>query len=397
MKVFGSFKHTKHACYIGYIVQAIVNNFVPLLFLTFQREFSVTLNQLALLVSVNFGVQLMVDLISPLFVDRIGYRAAMLGAHFFTALGLVGLCIFPQMWGNPYAGILAAVVIYAVGGGLLEVLVSPIVEACPTEHKASEMSLLHSFYCWGHMLVILCSTLFFTLCGIENWRVAAGIWALVPLVNLFYFCRVPIPTLVEEGKGIRMRELLRQGIFWKMFGILLCAGASEQGMSQWASAFAEGSLHISKTAGDLAGPCAFALLMGLSRAFYGKFGERIPLERFLRLSGGLCICSYLLASLAPAPGLGLLGCILCGLSVGIMWPGGFSIAARSIPNGGTAMFALLALAGDLGCSGGPGLVGTVSQLCGGELKTGLLAATVFPVFLLAATFLKKESKIKEIP
>lgn len=394
-KIRENYHHTKYACYIGYIVQAIVNNFVPLLFLTFQREFSITLNQLALLVSVNFGIQLLVDLVSPLFVDRIGYRAAMLGAHLFAALGLMGLCIFPHLWGNAYAGILTAVVIYAVGGGLLEVLVSPIVEACPTEKKAAEMSLLHSFYCWGHVLVILCSTAFFVIFGIGNWRMAAVIWALVPLGNFLYFCKVPMPVLVEEGKSMKMTGLLRQGIFWKMFLILLCAGASEQGMSQWASAFAESSLHISKTAGDLAGPCAFALLMGLSRAFYGKFGDRIPLERFLRLSGGFCVCSYLLASMAPAPGLSLLGCMLCGLSVGIMWPGGFSIAARSIQNGGTAMFALLALAGDLGCSGGPALVGMVSQMRGGNLKAGLLAAILFPVLLLAATMLKKEPNSRE--
>lgn len=394
-KIRENYHHTKYACYIGYIVQAIVNNFVPLLFLTFQREFSITLNQLALLVSVNFGIQLLVDLVSPLFVDRIGYRAAMLGAHLFAALGLMELSIFPQLWGNAYAGILTAVVFYAVGGGLLEVLVSPIVEACPTEKKAAEMSLLHSFYCWGHVLVILCSTAFFVIFDIKNWRMAAVIWALVPLGNFLYFCKVPMPVLVEEGKSMKMTGLFRQGIFWKMFLILLCAGASEQGMSQWASAFAESSLHISKTAGDLAGPCAFALLMGLSRAFYGKFGDRIPLERFLRLSGGLCVCSYLLTSMAPAPGLSLLGCMLCGLSVGIMWPGGFSIAARSIQNGGTAMFALLALAGDLGCSGGPALVGMVSQMRGGNLKAGLLAAILFPVLLLAATMLKKEPNSRE--
>lgn len=387
-KIRENYHHTKYACYIGYVVQAIVNNFVPLLFLTFQREFSITLNQLALLVSVNFGVQLAVDLLSPLFVDRIGYRASMLAAHFFAAAGLSGLCIFPQVSGNAYAGILAAVVIYAMGGGLLEVLVSPIVEACPTEKKAAEMSLLHSFYCWGHVLVILCSTAFFVIFGIQNWWTAAVIWALVPLGNFLYFCRVPMPVLVEEGKRMKMTGLFRQGIFWKMFLILLCAGASEQGMSQWASAFAESSLHISKTAGDLAGPCAFALLMGLSRAFYGKFGDRIPLERFLRLSGGFCVCSYLLASLAPQLWISLAGCMLCGLSVGIMWPGGFSIAARSIRNGGTAMFALLALAGDLGCAGGPALVGAVSELCGGELKQGLLAAAVFPILLLGCSLLK---------
>lgn len=393
-KIRENYHHTKYACYIGYIVQAIVNNFVPLLFLTFQRELGVTFNQLSLLVSVNFGVQLAVDLISPLFADRIGYRASMLAAHFFTALGLCGLSIFPQIFQNAYVGILAAVVIYAVGGGLLEVLVSPVVEACPTEQKAAEMSLLHSFYCWGHVLVIVCSTIFFWLFGIQNWRTASAIWAVVPLANFIYFCMVPMPVLTEPGKGVRLRQLLGKRVFWKMFLILLCAGASEQGMSQWASAFAESSLHISKTAGDLAGPCAFAVLMGASRAFYGKYGDRIRLERFLRLSAVLCVVSYILAALAPWPWISLAGCMLCGLSVGILWPGGFSMAARAIPNGGTAMFAMLALAGDVGCSSGPALVGAVSELADGELKKGLLAAAIFPVLLFGGSLIQTSSEKK---
>ncbi len=387
-KIGENYNHTKYACYIGYITQAIINNFAPLLFLTFQREFQISLNQIALLVTVNFGVQMAVDFSSSLFVDKAGYRACMLGAHLLAAAGLAGLSFFPMILPNAFWGIILAVILYAVGGGLLEVLVSPIVEACPTAKKESEMSLLHSFYCWGHVLVIVLSTAFFALLGLENWRVLACVWAVVPLLNFLYFCRVPIPRLVEEGQGMKVRQLLGTGVFWKLFVMMLCAGASEQGMSQWASAFAESSLHISKTAGDLLGPCAFAVMMGLSRFFFGKCGDKIRLERFMNLSSVLCIFSYLLASLLQTPALCLLGCMLCGLSVGVMWPGSFSIAAKSLKTGGTAMFALLALAGDLGCASGPAVVGYVAGLRGGQLKSGLLAAIVFPVLLLACNLWK---------
>jgi fucose permease len=383
-----SYRHTRYACYIGYITQAIVNNFLPLLFLTLQKSFQISLNQISVLVSVNFGVQLMIDFCSTLFVDRIGYRNCMRAAHLFAAAGLAGLSVFPKLLPDAFAGITAAVVLYAIGGGLLEVLVSPIVEACPSEQKEAQMSLLHSFYCWGHVLVIVCSTIFFSLFGLEHWGILACIWALIPILNCLYFGKVPIPQLVEEGQGMKIRELLKSAVFWRMFAMMLCAGASEQGMSQWASAFAESSLHISKTAGDLLGPCGFAVMMGASRAFFGKYGEKIRLERFMNLSSILCIASYLMAALSRQPWLGLIGCMLCGLSVGIMWPGSFSIASKSIKTGGTAMFALLALAGDLGCASGPAVVGHMSELCGGELQKGLLWAIFFPILLLLCGLVK---------
>ncbi|MCI7813062.1 MAG: MFS transporter [Lachnospiraceae bacterium] len=376
------YDHTIYACYIGYITQAIVNNFAPLLFLTFQSRFQVSLSQLAALVSINFGVQLLVDFASSLFVDKIGYRICMVGAHLMAAVGLAGLYFFPMFFPNAFTGILAAVVIYAVGGGLLEVLVSPIVEACPTEEKETAMSLLHSFYCWGHVLVVVCSTAFFAVFGLENWGVMACIWAVIPLGNALYFSRVPIPMLVEEGKGATVGELFKNKVFWQLFVMMVCAGASEQGMSQWASAFAESSLHVSKTVGDLAGPCSFAVMMGLARAMYGKFGASIKLETFMNISSVLCIISYAIATVKANPFFGLFGCALCGLSVGIMWPGTFSIAAKTLRNGGTAMFALLALAGDLGCGTGPAVVGYVSEMCGGDLQNGLLAAIFFPVLLM---------------
>ncbi len=374
------------------MTQAVVNNFVPLLFLTFQKSFSISLNQIAALVTINFGIQMAVDLSSSLFVDKIGYRTCVKAAHLFVAGGLCGLCLLPSVLPNAFLGIILAVALYAVGGGLLEVLVSPIVEACPTEKKESEMSLLHSFYCWGHVLVIVCSTAFFALFGLGNWRVMACVWAVIPIFNFLYFCRVPVPTPVEEGKGMRIRELMGTGVFWRLFLMMLCAGASEQGMSQWASAFAEASLHIPKTAGDLLGPCAFAVMMGLSRLFFGKRGDKIKLEKFMDLSSLLCIASYLLAALFDQPALCLLGCMLCGLSVGIMWPGCFSIASKKLKSGGTAMFALLALAGDVGCAAGPALVGNVAELLGGELKAGLLAAVIFPALLLLCNLFRRKKQ-----
>ena len=378
------YRPTIRACFVGYIVQAIVNNFVPLLFLTFHRSYGLPLSRITLLVTVNFGVQLLVDLLSVTFVDRIGYRASMMLAHAMSAAGLVLLTVLPEALPDPFAGILACVIIYAIGGGLLEVLVSPVMEACPADNKEKAMSMLHSFYCWGHVGVVLLSTLFFRAFGIGHWKALALLWAVVPLYNLLAFARVPLAPVVAEGeKGYTVRELSRSGLFWVLFIMMVCAGASEQAVSQWASTFAEQGLNVSKTVGDLAGPMSFALLMGASRAFYGKYGDRIDLRRFMTGSCLLCIAAYLCIALFPSPVVSLVGCAVCGLSVGIMWPGVFSTAAASLRRGGTAMFALLALGGDIGCSGGPTLVGFVSGALGDNLKLGILAGVVFPVLLLA--------------
>ena len=391
----GNYNHTIYASFIGYVVQAIVNNFAPLLFLTFQREFGVSLERIALLITFNFGVQLLVDFLAAGFVDRIGYRISVVLAQIFACAGLISLAFLPDLFHDPFWGLLLSVAIYAIGGGLIEVLVSPIVEACPTERKESAMSLLHSFYCWGHAGVILLSTAFFAAFGVENWRVLACLWGSVPFINVFYFSQVPISTLTEAGDEISLRELLRQKMFWIMVILMLCAGACEQGISQWASAFAEAGLNVSKTVGDLAGPCAFALLMGSSRALYSKFSEKLPLLPFMGFCGVLCLISYLLAALSPLPAMGLLGCALCGLSVGILWPGSFSLAAGALKGGGTAMFAFLALAGDVGCSAGPSLVGFVSGLNDGNMKAGILGGIVFPVLLiLTVGYLKKIRKEK---
>ncbi len=377
------YNRTITACFVGCIVQAAVNNFAPLLFLTFQRSYQIPLSRITLLVTVNFGIQLFVDLLSVGFVDRIGYRMSMVLAHGFAAAGLVLLTVLPDVLWDPFMGILISVMVYAVGGGLLEVLVSPVVEACPSDNKERAMSMLHSFYCWGYGGVVLISTLFFRLAGIEHWRLLALAWALIPIGNGILFMQVSIAPLMGEGeRGLRLKELLGIRLFWILLLMMVCAGASEQAVSQWASAFAEKGLGISKTAGDLAGPMAFAILMGTSRAFYGRYGEHIDLERFMIFSSGLCILSYLGIALLPVPQLSLIACAVSGLSVGILWPGTFSKASAAIPKGGTALFALLALGGDMGCSVGPTLVGMVSGLLGDNLKLGLLAGLVFPMLLL---------------
>ncbi|MBQ3372326.1 MAG: MFS transporter [Oscillospiraceae bacterium] len=387
-----NYNKTIIACFVGYIVQAIVNNFAPLLFLTFQRSYQIPLSKITLLVTINFAVQLLVDLVSVSFVDRIGYRASMILAHACSAAGLALLTILPEVFQDPFAGILCAVIVYAIGGGLLEVVVSPVVEACPSENKEKAMSMLHSFYCWGHVGVVVISTLFFSTIGIAHWKIMALIWALIPLANMFVFFRVPIAPLLAEGEtGMSLRELFREKLFWLFLVMMICAGASEQSVSQWASTFAEKGLGISKTAGDLAGPMAFAILMGSARAFYGRYGDRIDLNRFMIGSSLLCILSYLCISLSPSPVISLIGCAVCGLSVGIMWPGSFSKASASLPRGGTAMFALLALGGDVGCSGGPTLVGMVSSALGDDLKRGILAGIIFPLLLLTGVLLVKKS------
>ncbi|MBQ5521919.1 MAG: MFS transporter [Oscillospiraceae bacterium] len=391
-----NYNKTIVACFIGYIVQAIVNNFVPLLFLTFQRSYQIPLSRITLLVTINFAVQLLVDLLSVTFVDKIGYRASMILAHAFSAVGLVLLTVLPEALSDPFAGILCAVIFYAIGGGLLEVVVSPVVEACPSENKEKAMSMLHSFYCWGHVGVVVLSTLFFSLVGISHWKLMALIWALVPLYNMFVFFKVPMAPLLAEGEtGMNLGELFREKLFWLFMVMMICAGASEQAVSQWASTFAEKGLGISKTAGDLAGPMTFAVLMGSSRAFYGKYGDRIELNRFMIGSSLLCILSYLCISLSPSPVISLTGCAVCGLSVGIMWPGSFSKASASLPRGGTAMFALLALGGDVGCSGGPTLVGMVSSALGDDLKRGILAGIIFPILLLAGVLLVKKANSRK--
>lgn len=386
------YQKTLIACYLGFITQAIAANFAPLLFLTFHRTYQILLGRIAFISTAFFFTQLLVDLFCAKYVDRIGYRRSVIASEVFSAAGLIGLAFLPSLLPDPYVGILISVIIYAMGSGLIEVLVSPIVEACPFDNKDSVMSLLHSFYCWGSVGVILLSTIFFAIFGIENWRILACIWALIPLYNTFNFISCPIESLTEEGEGLSIRQLCHIPIFWIALILMVCAGASEISMAQWASAYVESALGISKSIGDIIGPCLFAVMMGMSRSFYGKYGENIDLMKFMIGSGALCLVCYLLSALAPLPFLNLVGCAVCGFSVGIMWPGTISIASKKIPLGGTAMFALLAMAGDLGGSVGPGIVGFVTQNANDNLKVGMLAGCVFPTVLVLSVLLLKRKR-----
>ena len=381
------YRKTLLACYLGFVTQAIAANFAPLLFLKFHSDYGIPLGQIALISTVFFLTQLIMDVLCAKFVDRIGYRVCVVASSLCFSAGLAGLAFLPELFPSPFAGILTSVVIYAVGSGLLEVLGSPIVEACPFEHKESVMSLLHSFYCWGAVGVVVVSTAFFAVFGIERWKWLACLWALLPLYNTYNFATCPIEPLVEEGKGMGIRGLLRVPVFWLAIVLMVCAGASELTMAQWASAYAESAIGLSKTAGDLSGPCLFAAAMGISRVLYGKYGERIALTGFMLGSGLLCLVCYLTASLSGNPVMGLVGCIVCGFSVGILWPGTISISSGRMPYGGTAMFALLAMAGDLGGAFGPSLAGAVSQRFGNNLQKGMLAGSVFPLVLVVCVLL----------
>ena len=397
MSIKTNFKHTIAACYIGYITQAIINNFIPLLFITFNSIYNISIERIGLLVTVNFFTQLIVDMIAAKAADKLGYRILVVAAHVFAVIGLVSLAVLPDILPDPYIGICFSIILYAIGGGLTEVIISPIVEACPTDGKSAAMSLLHSFYCWGSVLVVAGTTIFFSVFGTEQWRIAACFWAVIPFFNIFYFMLVPINKLTEVGEGMSVRQLLKSGKFRILAIFMLCAGASELAMSQWASAFAESGLNISKTMGDLLGPCFFAILMGTSRIVHAKLGEKIGLEKYLGISAYVCIASYLIAAFSPLPILSLVGCGICGFSVGAMWPGTFSLAAISLPGAGTAMYAFMALAGDVGCSAGPSVVGFVANANEGNLKLGIAFAIVFPVIMLIGILLlrmKKSSNIK---
>ena len=377
-----NYKKTLIACYLGFITQAISANFAPLLFLMFKDTYGISFEMIALVPMIFYLTQLLVDLVAVKFADIIGYRTCVVVSQLVSALGLILMAFLPELLPNAFVGIIISVVLYAIGSGLVEVLLSPIVEACPFENKAGVMSLLHSFFCWGSVGVILGSTVFFAIFGIENWKFLAIIWALVPLVNTVNFISCPIERLVEDGEGMRTAQLLKHPVFLLMILLMICAGASEATMTQWASAFTESALGVSKTVGDLAGPCMFAIFMGIARVFYGKFSEKLNLTKAMLYCGSLCVVCYLTAALSPIPILGLVGCALCGLAVGIMWPGTISISSQKCPKGGTAMFAFLALAGDLGAAVGPTMVGGIADAVGGNLKTGLLFAALFPIVMI---------------
>ena len=377
-------RHTLLACYGGYLTQALVINFPPLLFLTFQREFGLSLSQVSALIALSFLAQLSMDALASVMMRSVSYRLAAVAAHAFALVGMLGMALLPELLSNPYHGLCIATVLAGVGGGLTEVIISPMVEACPTQDKSGGMSLLHSFYCWGQLGTVLLSTLFFFTVGIERWRLLCALWAILPAAVALGFCAVPVYRLEQDcrEKPVGYKEEAGRsvrGLFFLFFVMMICAGAAEQAMSQWASGFAETALGVDKTLGDIFGPCAFALMMAISRTYYGKNSERMNLSRFSTLSCGLCIVAYLLAALSPWAVLSLIGCGLCGLSVGILWPGTYSRASAQLPDCGVRTFALLALGGDIGCLAGPAIAGQIAQWCGGELRYAFLFALLFPI------------------
>ena len=387
-----SYKTTMLSCFAACGVQAVIINFPPLLFVHFQDTYHIPLSQITLLVTVTFVVQLLTDFLATQFVDRIGYRASMLFAHVAAVIGLVALTVLPEIM-DPLLGLLIAVSVYSVGGGIIEVLASPLIESCPTDNKEKAMSLMHSFYCWGLVCMVLISTAFFRVFGIHNWKIMALIWTVIPAVNALLFIKTPIAPLIASGeKGMTMGQLLKNRTFWLLAIIMICSGASEHGVAMWSSAFAEKGLNIDKTLGDLAGPMAFAVVMGVVRSIHGKYGEKMNLDKLLLGSAALCVAAYLTATLFRSPVINLIGCGLCGVAVALMWPGTMSKAAATLPTGGTTMFALLALAGDVGCTAGPTLVGMISDAMDSNLKKGILAGTVFPAILLLCLLLWKKPK-----
>lgn len=391
-----NYRKTLVACYLGFATQAIAANYAPLLFLTFGSAFGVGLEKIALIPALFYVTQLLVDFAATRFADRIGYRVCVVTSQLLSGAGLVVMAVLPGLLPVPFIGILTGVLLYAVGSGLIEVLVSPIVEACPFENKAGMMSLLHSFYCWGTVAVIGGSTLFFAVFGVEHWQILTLVWAVLPLYNALNFITCPIERLVEEGKSMSPRELVHTPLFWLLILLMVCSGASEASMAQWASAFTESALGVSKTVGDLAGPGLFAVCMGVARVIYGRMSCKVNLNNAMLVCGVLCVICYLATSLAAAPLVGLAGCAFCGAAVGMMWPGAISISAQQCPTGGTALFAFLALAGDMGATVSPTMVGGVAQIVGGDLKAGLLSATVFPLTLIFVLILLKRKSTDSV-
>ena len=374
--------HTVTACFTGAMVQAIVINFPPLLFLTFEKEFDITLSKISLLIAISFITQLLMDFTASKLPSLFNRRGTVVLGQILSAVGLVGFAVFPAIL-PPYLGLLLATETAAFGSGIIEVMGNPIIESCPVKNKNRILSFLHSGYCWGLVLTVLLSTLFFVTVGIEHWRLLACLWAIIPALDAVAFCLVPIYKINSEPeKTDKKHSVFHTFTFWAFFMLMLCAGAAEQAMSQWASSLAEMGLGVSKAVGDLLGPCSFAVLMGTARVIYAKYSERMNLSKFMLISAILCIVSYLIAALSKQPIVSLLGCALCGFSVGIMWPGTLCLATGSIPHGGVKMFALLALAGDAGCTLGPSAVGIIASFFGDDLKISFLFSIIFPALMI---------------
>ena len=382
-------KHTVATCFGGFLTQAIVINFSPLLFITFEKTYGISLSKISLLIAISFITQLSMDFTASIFPALFNKRITVIIGQLCSAVGLIGLAFLPKIM-PPYAGLIVATMIAALGGGIIEVMGNPIIEACPIKNKNRILSFLHSGYCWGLVLTVVLSTLFFHFVGLEHWRLLACLWAIIPILDAVAFIFVPLYPMESAPKVTDKRKsVFRSFTFWAFFILMLCAGAAEQAMSQWASSFAEMGLGVSKTVGDLLGPCAFAVLMGTARLIYAKYSEKVDLSKFMIASSLLCIVTYLVAAFSQSAIVALAGCALCGFSVGIMWPGTLCLATERIPHGGVKMFALLALAGDAGCTAGPVAVGYIAELLGNDLKISFAFSAMFPILIILFIVLLK--------
>lgn len=398
-------KHTKLAGYVGYLTQALVINFPPLLFITFINTYSLSMSKISLLILVSFAVQLSVDAFAAKFSSRLNIRRTMLFAFSSAAIGIMGFGFLPELLPNPFVALLICTFVASIGAGFVEVFVSPIIEACPTGKKSAAMSILHSFYAWGHAGIIILSTLFFTFIGIEHWRILSFIWAIIPIIGFIGFSIVPIYTLAGDKKEIeataKKEPLWKSRFFIIFFIIMVCAGAAEQVLAQWASTFAESGLGVNKAIGDVLGPCSFALLMGISRIIYARSSSRIDLRHFILASSVLCVAAYTVVAISQTPAISLIACALCGLGAGMMWPGTYSLAAKNLPTMSIKTFALLALGGDVGCILGPAVAGVVAEKFGNDLRIGFAISILFPlimtILLLTINKKRKETSKNEQP
>lgn len=361
MNIARSYGLTKVACYIGYVVQAVVNNLLSLLFVIFNAQpYNISLEKLGSIIFINFAAQLFIDYISVFFTSRFGYKKCVVFAQATSVVGFVLLGFLPRVI-EPYFGILFSILFLAVGSGLIEVLISPIIEALPSDNKASNMSFLHSFYCWGQVLTVIGTTALVFALGNDKWFYIPFVWSIIPFINTLLFTRCDILELENNSAHSSALSLLKNKSVYKYMVFMFCAGASEITMVQWSSFFVEKGFGTEKWLGDLIGPCLFAVLMGIGRIGYGILGKKVSLERLLCYFSALCFVCYLVVALSNNGIICALGCAVCGLSVSVMWPGVISLSAEKFHSSGTAIFSLMAMLGDIGCAVGPWILGLIAE------------------------------------